>query len=486
MGKQQGGERVAIYARISEDPLGLERGVARQLDDGRALAKARGWTVAATFEDNDVSALNGKRRGGYEALMAASEQRQFSRIIVFHTSRLWRNRRERAEAIERLAKARVSVSSVRGPDLDLASASGRMVAGILGELDTAESELKSERVARAALQRAQEGRANGPVGYGWHRQYDTDSRGRVTGFRDVEDPTEAAIVREIVDRLLAGDSVKGITADLNARAVPGPLGRGWGSSSVRKIALRPANIAQRVHQGEVIGPAAWPTIVDPSKHARVQTLLTDPSRRTNRPANRRHLLTFGIGECGVCHGPLRVALRGNARWGTKQLLYCCNGVGCVGRRQDFVDELVALTVAERLQQEDAVDLLVNDDGDRDLMASIELRRARLADAADAFAGGTIDRQQLERITATLRAEITEAERQLTGQSPHVAAVAELASSDDIEGTFKAMPVTRQRAILEALGLRVVILRARRGPGFDPASVDLQWARRAGRLVAAAS
>ena len=41
-----------------------------------------------------------------------------------------------------------------------------MVAGMIGEADTAESELKSERVASAALQRAEMGKANGHVGFG--------------------------------------------------------------------------------------------------------------------------------------------------------------------------------------------------------------------------------------------------------------------------------------------------------------------------------
>jgi site-specific DNA recombinase len=36
-------------------------------------------------------------------------------------------------------------------------------------------------------------------------------------------------------------------------------------------------------------------------------------------------------------------------------------------------------------------------------------------------------------------------------------------------------MTRGRAILEALGLRVVILpTGRRGPGFDPESVEIEW------------
>ena len=56
------GDRVALYQRISEDDLGLEKGIARQLEDGRTLAASRGWVVVAELSDNDISALKGAYR----------------------------------------------------------------------------------------------------------------------------------------------------------------------------------------------------------------------------------------------------------------------------------------------------------------------------------------------------------------------------------------------------------------------------------------
>jgi hypothetical protein len=47
--------------------------------------------------------------------------------------------------------------------------------------------------------------------------------------------------------------------------------------------------------------------------------------------------------------------------------------------------------------------------------------------------------------------------------------------------WDAMAVAQQRAVLETLGLRVIVNRSgRRGPGFDPASVQIRW--RDARLV----
>src|SRR5579871_4274744 len=102
-------DRVALYQRISEDELGLEKGIARQVEDGRALAVSRGWTVVAELSDNDISALKGAYRPDYEKLLNMARRGEIDRIVVFHTSRLWRNRKERAEGIEIFARAGVSI-----------------------------------------------------------------------------------------------------------------------------------------------------------------------------------------------------------------------------------------------------------------------------------------------------------------------------------------------------------------------------------------
>ena len=76
----------------------------------------------------------------------------------------------------------------------------------MGEFDTWESEIKSERIQAAAERRAHEGRTNGAVLYGWTRHHELSPSGKVIGWKDVVDPEQAAIVREITDRVLAGDT----------------------------------------------------------------------------------------------------------------------------------------------------------------------------------------------------------------------------------------------------------------------------------------
>jgi site-specific DNA recombinase len=480
--------RSALYARISEDDTGLEKGVIRQLADARALAATRGWSVTAEYADNDVSALNGARREGYEALLRTVDGGDIDKIVVFHTSRLWRNRAERADGIERLAAAGVGIVAVKGPDLDLGSAYGRGLAGLIGEFDTLESEIKAERVAQAARQRAEEGRANGKVAYGWQRIYARDGRDRVTGFEDVENPAEAAVVREIVGRLLSGQSLRAITESLNARRVPAPgagqrrrrapgqdeHGTLWSKTSVKKIALRPANVAIRTHVG-VEYPAAWPALISRERHERVKALLTDPARSVRRDGARKHLLTWGVGECGECGGALRVARRGNSRRGTKKELYVCDD-GCVGRDERYVDEFVSGVVVERLSRADAAEIFAGDDqAAAEATAQAEQLRARLDLVADDYAAGILTRSQLHRVTASLRPQIETAERRARDLRPALDMSLLEIAGDRAAEAWERLGVTQRRAVLDVLGLRVVILKTtRRGPGFDPDTVRIDW------------
>ncbi len=492
------GDRTALYARISEDPLGLEKGVTRQIDDGRAFIESRGWEVTGEYVDNDLSALC-KRRPQYEALMVAVERDEVDRIVTYMQSRLWRNRRERAEAIELLRARRVGVVCVKGPELDLSSATGRMLAGLLGEFDTHESEVKGERVARAAEARARAGQANGAVLYGWRREYDADAQGRVLAFRDLVDKAEAAVVREILDRLLDGEALRAIASDLNRRGVLAPQGGKWAHTGVRKVALRPANVARRMHNGADIGPAAWAPLVTELKHSAVTALLTDPNRRhqaaaaltESGAAARKYLLTYGVGECGVCGSVLRHATKRIKRKVARERtpgnpdgfvvdareMYLCEAKGCVGRNRQRVDELVSALVVERLSCPDALDLLrpAADDGDgAGDFAELRALRGWLDDAADDYSDGVIDREQLRRITVNLRPRLEEAETALrSAPGPLPPELRDLVEAGDVLAAWQALTLAAQRGVLDVL-CGVILLPTRQGAGFDPASVRIAW------------
>lgn len=483
--------RVAIYARISEDSTGEGKGVDRQIEDARALAESRGWEVVATYTDNDLSAYKSHvRRIGYQNLIAAVADGEIDRIICYHSSRLWRNRVERAKAMELFELKRITVTQVRGPEIDYSTAAGRTIAGIMGEVDTGESAVKSERVARAAEQRAAEGRPSGDLGYGWTLvKQIIDGKAKTVAYEINED--EAAIVREIVARVIAGDTLRAITVDLNSRGIPSPgathtprggvenpTGNLWGSSSVRKLAVRPSSAGLRVHRGKIIGKGVWPSLISEDDHYKAVAAVSDPSRMTNGgDAVRKHLLTFGIGKCGVCGWHLRTAPKGG------NVLYLCDSDrGCVGRRKQWVDDLVSEVVIERLKQPDAAQLLETplvevtaDNGP--LLARMEAARAKLDEAAAAYANDKITLSQMTIISDRMRDEIDQIERQLRpNRTPRRSSktARQIAGKRNARAIWDGLTVLEQREVLQAFGMTVTIMPAPKGPGFKPEYVVIEW------------
>ena len=142
-------ERVALYARISQDTSGKAVGVADQLENARTFATARAYRIVAEHSDNDISAFRGANRPAYQKVLKLARDRKIDRVIVYHLTRMTRNRRERAELIaDAFHACKVNVSEAQGGDYDLSTAAGRTWVDIQGALATWESEIKSERIWR--------------------------------------------------------------------------------------------------------------------------------------------------------------------------------------------------------------------------------------------------------------------------------------------------------------------------------------------------
>jgi site-specific DNA recombinase len=299
--------RVAIYCRISDDRHGLRLGVQRQQEDCEALARRNGWQVTRTYVDNDISAYSGKRRPRYAALMAAVDAGEIDVVVAWDPDRLHRSPAELEDFIAAVERAGVGVFTCQAGEYDLSTAGGRMTARIHGVIARHESEHKSERVRRALQQRATSGRSHGRRAYGWTREYAPDGT-----VREVIVPTEAAVVRRIADALLRGESLRSVTAALNAEGVPSPMGKPWHKNAVRALVLRERNAGLRVHRGEVVGEGAWEPILERGRWEQVRAVLSDPTRKTSIGSAATHLLS-GIARCGVCDAPLRVAKTGGCR-----------------------------------------------------------------------------------------------------------------------------------------------------------------------------
>src|SRR4051812_1257392 len=80
---------VAIYTRISADPLGEQTSTARQARLCQQFARLRGWDVLEVYEDVDRSAyLPGVRRPAFERLIG--DLHGLDGLLVWRLDRLVR------------------------------------------------------------------------------------------------------------------------------------------------------------------------------------------------------------------------------------------------------------------------------------------------------------------------------------------------------------------------------------------------------------
>lgn len=454
-----------IYARISYDRAGEGAGVERQEAECRLLAERLGVSVDRVYVDNDVSATSGVERPEFERMLSDHP----SVIITWAQDRLLRL----SSDLERVITLNVPVHMVTQGTLDLATPAGRAVARTVAAWSTFETEQKGLRQLAASDQRAAQGGVTAKPGYGYRR---------VEG-RDVIDSAEAGVVREAARRLLDGESLRGVAADLNARGVASPAGAPWQSATLRQMIRRPSLAGRRTHRGVVVGdfnPELHPAILDVDTHERLVALFDDPTRKTS-PGGRtpRHLMS-GLAVCGRCGGSMKRL----AGWAPKdggpkskavKPAYACTACFKVRRLQEPVDELVTEVVLQRLERPDAAELFSRGDAGaaRDARDAIAAVDARLATAADQFADGVLTGEQLKRITEKLRLERTRLEGALAASLP--AAVPVAAVGTRARSTWAGMHIDSQRALIEAL-VRVVILPvgASGRSAFDPDGVRFDW------------
>lgn len=480
--------RAAIYCRISKDRVGAGLGVARQRQDCDMLAEQRGWQVIAVYEDNDISAYSGRTRPGYRRLLADIRAGQVDAVIAWHTDRLHRSPAELEEYIATCEDHGVPTVTVRAGDLDLATAAGRMVARMLGAAARHESEQKSERVRRAREQEARTGRPHTHLGYGYRREADAHGE---PSWR-IHEP-EAAIIREIADRLLTGDTLAGIARDLNSRGVvtPDGLTGRWRGANIRAMitagrycgwrewtpALGRGDRGRGRGMGTLVAEGTWPAILEKHTTEALRLLMTDPTRRTGgRPGRARYLLSAGLARCGRCGSPLA----GHADTAHDSRRYVCVS-------QPGLDRCGRLTVSARPLDEFVTEALLAALTDapamtkparqpsEEPMAEILRSRRRLEDLATLFAEEQITRAEWLAARKPIEARIAQQEQLVTTSSRLVLLGSLPTEPTRLRAAWLAMTLDQQRVIAEAVLDRVVVHPATRGGNrFDPGRVELRW------------
>jgi site-specific DNA recombinase len=457
--------RAGIYARISSDHEGDNLAVSRQLADCEKLAAAKGWQVAERYVDADISAYSRKRRPEYERMLEEIEAGLVEGIVVYHADRLHRHPRELEDFIDLCQRYGTKLATVTG-DIDLSSHDGQLIARIHGAVAKKESDDKSRRNQRKHEELAAAGRLSG----GGTRPFGFEADHRTIR------PTEAATIRECATRTLAGDSLRSICSDLNARGIVTVKGKQWSSQTLRRILLSGRISGQRDYKGDTLGKAEWDAIITPAETQRLRAKLKDPKRRTNRAA-RRYLLTRLL-RCHHCRMPLVARPRDD---GSRRYV-CASGPGSggCGKTTVVAEQLETFIVEAVLHRLDAPDLprALNDsttDDGSEWQAEIEQTQAKLDELAELWAEGTIGRSEWLKARAPLEKRQTLAKKRLAALNRTTALEPHLGDVAGLREKWAEMNLTRQQQIVAALLDHVVVGPARRGYNrFDSSRLTPVW------------
>lgn len=456
----------AVYARISSDPEGLRAGVDRQVEDCRRLAAELGWAVGDVYIDNDVSAFRAKRRPAYERMLTDVAAGLRDAVLCYHPDRLTRRPIEFEGFIDTMERAGVSAVRFFTGGADLGTGDGLLIGRIMAAVAANESAAKSRRVKRKLDEVAAQGRPHGgfrrPFGY-------ADDKVTVV-------ESEAQVIREVVARYLAGESLRSLCTWLDASGVRTVSGGPWRSPTLRGLLTSGRIAGLREHRGEVVGPAVWPPIIDQATRDRVLARMTEQVS-TGRRTPRRYLLS-GLLRCGRCGGKLFASVRGTTR------RYVCmagpdhGGCGRLTVVAEPVEDLIARAVLHRL---DGPALTAARDGrsdadERVATVSAELRAAdnRLEELAVMYAKQEIGAREWRAAREAIERRRADAQSQLRAMTG-TEALRGLGRGDSLREQWGALNLSRQAAIVQA-----VLDHARVQPSngsrseFDPSRVEPVW------------
>lgn len=466
--RTQSPQAAAIYCRISHDPSGERLGVQRQEDDCRAEAVRRHWQVVGVYVDDDRSAFSTRKpRLEYQRLLRDIQEGSVDGVLIWRLDRLHRQPRELEEFIVITDKHHVALATVTG-DVDLATTQGRLLARAWGAFAAHESEVKSERLKRAFLERARRGKDGWTVRmYGYQSDLQTIN------------PREASVIRGLTKAILRGESLRSLTIDLNRRKIRSTTGKQWTCTHLRTLLCNPRFAGLSTYRGQIVGKGVWPAIIRPVDSARLREHFSNRDKQ-NHSANSPNVLT-GLLRCGRCGAKMVATCVSPA---TERRRYTCpsmpgRGCGHLSVRASHVERSALEAIIDRVSSPE-VQLLpvragVRDrrwlDAEKDLVQS-----TRLVDGLATDLGlGRISRREWSLMRPPLVVRI-EKSTAIVMQDRYDAGIAEfIGNPQHLTELWPEMALSRRRTVLRGLidhiVVRPVVVGTRR---YDPSRVIVRW------------
>src|SRR5262245_26736941 len=242
----------AVYARKSttqDDVADEAKSVTRQVDGARAFIAARGWTLddAHVYTDDGVSGALFANRAEFQRMLRDAEVGAFEAVVFYDLDRFGRNARNTMLALNKLADFGVGIWDYStGHVVDLDSFEGEMMAFMKARFAQQYRDQVRKHTRDAMRQKAEAGYVTGGKVFG----YDNVRLAKGQTTRVINE-AEAAVVRDIYERVAAGEGARAIAAALNKTHAPSPRSQqerpnGWSTSTVRAV------LERSLYRGELV------------------------------------------------------------------------------------------------------------------------------------------------------------------------------------------------------------------------------------------
>lgn len=337
--------RIGLYARVSSDSSEQENALGQQLDRLRAAASGH-----ETVEYIEV--MSGRRddRPQLAKLMQACRHGELDRVICTRLDRLSRSMAHGAELLIYFSAPDTPSLLALDDNLDLATASGRLMANILISFAVAESDRISERVSHGKQYERKQRKPLGPwapYGYRFNAAHDNYEL----------DPETAPHARELVDTFLKEPSLRALTR--KAATIPScrlrsthGLRRWLGNPTLTGARVygrykyfrdgegkRKRKLGQPWEWAQVI-PNCHPALISQEEHEQIVRIFRNHTDRQRSALTERYVgkLT-GLVRCGNCGSLLYYQHVQNKQY----KYFFCHNANCVGVRSTRIraDEVEA-------------------------------------------------------------------------------------------------------------------------------------------------
>lgn len=309
--------RVAGYARVSTDSEEQLTSYEAQVDYyTRFIRSNPDWEFVDVYTDEGISALNTKRREGFNRMVEDALAGKINLIVTKSVSRFARNTVDSLSTIRLLKEHGVEVFFEKEAIWTFDS-KGELLLTIMSSLAQEESRSISENVTWGQRKRFADGKVTMPYSSFLGYRKGKDGQPEIV-------PEEAAVVRGIYSLFIQGKTVSWIAKHLTEKGIPTPRGKtNWQSSTVesilsnekykgcailqKKFTVDFLSKRMKVNEGEVpqyIVEQSHPAIIDPDQWQRVQDEMTV---RKSRGRQHNCLSPFSgkivCGDCGEFYGP---------------------------------------------------------------------------------------------------------------------------------------------------------------------------------------